>query len=58
LAVVSTILTIVTALALGMASMERDCEIAHFDTEHGVTSRVFGQATAVLALVAPVLTGS
>jgi len=54
---VATLATI-AALALGISSMVRDGEIAHFDSEHWMASRVILQATVVLALVAAFFTGT
>jgi lysylphosphatidylglycerol synthetase-like protein (DUF2156 family) len=54
---VATLATI-AALALGISSMVRDGEIAHFDSEHWMASRVVLQATVVLALVAAFFVGT
>jgi phosphate starvation-inducible membrane PsiE len=48
--IVATLAT-VAALALGISSMVRDGQVAHFDSEHWMASRVFLQAAAVLVLV-------
>jgi len=58
LAVIVATLATVAALALGISSMVRDGEIAHFDSEHWMASRVFLQAMVVLALVAAVFLGT
>lgn len=50
--VIAATLATVAALALGISSMVRDGEIAHFDSEHWMASRVVLQAAVVLALVA------
>jgi len=55
--VVATLATI-AALALGISSMVRDGEVAHFDSEHWMASRIVLQAIAVLALVAAFVVGS
>jgi len=55
--IVATLATIV-ALGLGISSMVRDGEIAHFDSEHWMASRVVLQAVVVLALVAAFIVGS
>jgi len=55
--IVATLATIV-ALGLGISSMVRDGEIAHFDSEHWMASRVVLQAVVVLALVAAFIVGT
>jgi hypothetical protein len=55
--IVATLATIV-ALGLGISSMVRDGEIARFDSEHWMASRVVLQAVVVLALVAAFIVGS
>ena len=55
--IVATLATI-AALALGITSMVRDGEIAHFDSEHWMASRVVLQAMVVLALVAAFIVGT
>jgi len=41
----------ITALVLGVASMVRDGEVGHLDSEHWMAMRVGLQLTAVTALV-------
>jgi hypothetical protein len=50
--VIVAMLATVAALALGISSMVREGEIAHFDREHWMAARVVPQTAAVLALVA------
>ncbi len=41
----------IAALVLGVASMARDGEVGHLDSEHWMAMRVCLQVTAVMALV-------
>jgi hypothetical protein len=58
LVLIVAMLATLGALALGISSMVRDGEVAHFDSEHWMASRIFLQAIAVLALVAAFLVGT
>lgn len=42
----------IAALGLGISSMVRDGEVGHLSSEQWMATRVFLQATAVVALVA------
>ena len=58
LVIVVATLSTVAALGLGIFSMVRNGEVAHFDSEHWMASRVALQAVALLALVAALLVGT
>ena len=45
------VLATIGALVLGVASMVRDGEVGHRDSEHWMAMRVFLQVLAVLVLV-------
>ncbi len=51
LVVFATMFATIVALVLGVASMARDGEVGHLDSEHWMAMRVFLQVTAVVALV-------
>ena len=57
LVVIVAMFATIAALALGISSMVRDGEIAHFDSEHWMASRVVLQAVVVLALVGAFIVG-
>ncbi len=51
LVVVVTMLAAIASLVLGVASMVRDGEVGHLDSEHWMAMRVGLQVAAVIALV-------
>ena len=58
LVVIVTTLATFAALVLGISSMVCDHEIAHFDSEHWMASRVFLQVVVVLTLLAAFFVGT
>jgi Hypoxia induced protein conserved region len=51
LVVIAAMLATIAALVFGVASMVRDGEVGHLDSEHWMVVRVLLQVTAVAAMV-------